>query len=139
MVRFAAALVFVVTSAWACEPCPPGFDLKYPEIGKKADLVAILESDGKAAAQTNSGPEIIEYAVTKVLKGTAGKSLKARGWFGMCDYGLVLPKGTFVVFLGKEVRGVRETLNMGCGQKFLKAENGFVTVDGKKLKAENLK
>lgn len=99
--------------AWACEPCPNLLDV--PQSLHRASLVIVANATGYA--RSGKKPEFDTLEVEGVLKGKyAGKRLRVKAWYGMCDYGITLEKGKYVVLLAEE-NGNYTAIQNGCGKK----------------------
>lgn len=128
-----AILGFFVASADACQPCRTPTP---KEAFKAADLVVLVENIGNPSARKTPGSEPTQNStkikIHEVLKGRLkDKILNIRAYYGMCDYGLLLPEtGRHLVFLRKTGEGF-ETLV--CKSKELPQVGNDIDIDGEKI------
>ena len=156
----AAFVVLACARVHACEPCGSTLDL--PASLRRAEVVAVVKrvdaSGGGGAARDEA--QCDELSVERVLKGEfEGERLTVRRWYGMCPYGVILGRGTYVVILVKGSEGdygmarvsagcevapggragkaeLYVPVEQGCAVKSLRVESGSVEAEGVRLTLE---
>jgi len=128
----AVACVVPVSAACACEPCQQVLDLDVSLA--KATLVVVGRRTDYAQAEQErwsrqQGPDTIDVAVERVLKGAAPKRITVDSWQGMCPYGIVVDGDRYVMILAGEPP-VYQSVESGCAVKVLPVVRDLVDVGG---------
>jgi hypothetical protein len=126
-------LMAMVAPGMACEPCAQMLDLKgtiaqaqLVIVGQRVDF----NSSEKGRWAKQQGPETVQIKVLQTWKGSpSGTIIRARSWYGMCPYGVVMDDQSYVLFLVKE-EGDYTSVNSGCSIKSLPFAKDAVTIDG---------
>ncbi|HET9483744.1 MAG TPA: hypothetical protein VFO79_07295 [Xanthomonadales bacterium] len=121
--------------AGACEPCEHVLDLDASLA--KATLVVVGRRTDYAPAERErwvrqQGPDTIDVAVERVLKGDAPARITVDSWAGMCPYGIVVDGDRYVMILTGGPP-VYHSLDSGCGVKVLPVVGDLVDVGGGEL------
>lgn len=102
--------------------------LDVPQSIHRATLILIAKATGAARTKASQQPAFDTLEVESVLKGGyTGKTIRVKSWYGMCDYGFVLEKGTYVVLLSQEGENYTSVHN-GCAYKAFPIRGGKAVV-----------
>lgn len=154
---FGAAAFFALASVagQACQPCETTLSLKDSLAAADAVVVGRKTDSSDEAPGPDVKPQCGEFEVVEVLKGEVGpRNIKARAWYGMCPYGIIVGnRETYLLILKKisteaEFGGTvtdecgrvfeREgyiygPVEYGCAVKTLPVELGEVEADGVRM------
>lgn len=143
-----AVIIFLVlgnSRIYACTPCAETFD--FEATAKHADLIIIGEkiSEGPWTGPKGSqaGPEWTDVKILDVLKGENSKGkIRVNSWDGMCDYGIVIGEGKYIIFLAeREVDDEDyqyDTVHYSCSVKTYPVEDNVVLFGSGEEKKEEI-
>lgn len=150
-----AIVLLAGSAARACPPCPEIWNLRRTVV--EAELIVVAErtevpgGEARAVAR-GDGPPFIDLRVLRVLKGEArAPTLRVASWYGMCEYGLYVGEGRWLVFLAhrqsieqvppapERERIAYVSLNGGCAKKALRLRGEAVEVDGDYLSLDEFR
>jgi hypothetical protein len=115
--------------ACACTPCLPDRVLDLAETAEAADLI-VIGRQVQRGPSTGTGPDWITIRVSEVLKGSTEETrIRVDSFSGMCGYGIVVDRATYVIFLERG-DDMYYAVNDGCAVHTVPVEGGEVTVDG---------
>jgi hypothetical protein len=116
MKKITLVILFILLAkvGFTCEPCFKRLDLK--ESLKKADLVVVASklsegphTSGDAKGDGWGGPDWYVINIEEILKGNENQSqVRVNGFDGMCNYGVNLGDGQYLLILTKASQQAKE-------------------------------
>lgn len=132
-----------ISPADACEPCVKNLSIE--ETIAKSDLIIVgerVEEGPLSGGEEPHGPDWIKVNISRILKGTEENNpVVVNSWDAMCDYGLVIGQGEYLMFLTR--RGSPEepyqydAVDFGCGVKSFPLIDGAMIVNEEALSLDD--